>query len=174
MKAQIILLFCLFTYLISLSLAADCPAQLSCDTCTNKSITAGSCGWCSANKRCYPGNSIRPNVTDPTVPFCDIGWIWAADDCADECSILAQDCFDCQAIQHIDCVWTKQNKCRLNGTVDPGYITNTCNCNMYKHVASAMHIKLVIAVFVLKMAYVWIPQHLQIVLSELMELAHAI
>jgi len=110
----------------------NCAASLSCGDCTNISITARSCGWCASNKRCYAGNAAGPNITDPsTPPYCDVGWIYLNSDCEDECKILAQDCFDCQSIKHINCVWTKQNQCRLNGTIDPAYISPTCSCGMY-------------------------------------------
>jgi len=135
MKVQILIIFCFISCLIStIKGQVDCSGirQTNCSICLNNSF---GCGWCSSNKRCYPGNLQGPAVNE-TIPYCDIGWIYnsnyAASDCADECGILAQDCFDCASIQHLPCVWTRFNKCRLNSTVDPAYVITKCNCSMYK------------------------------------------
>jgi len=121
----------LLTFIIFAKAQAPCNdpySQNNCSTCTQNA----SCGWCAPTKHCYTGNIQGINVTDNGL-YCDVGWIYLPNQCVDECSILADDCFDCQAIQHTQCVWTKLNQCKSKAVVtDPSYIVNNCTCDMFK------------------------------------------
>jgi len=124
-QIRIVLFFCLLAIFITQSYAqVDCSPYLTCGDCTN--TTTKSCGWCAATKSCVQGNA-----GGPANGFCDIGWIYYAKDCIDECKILADDCFDCNNIKHINCTWTKLNQCRSTKDIDPSYITSNCSCSMY-------------------------------------------